>query len=259
MKLEAVRTYEEVGVLIEDAISLELAQARAGERASVSSKAAARYLGKHVKTLQEWRRKSPPEGPAFEKGPMGGGSGNEHVHYPWEALVDWKSSRHGLTPRKRRVLDELDSLKQRERELELEEELRALRRRVSTLEANARKRKTLGFASITDLAEEHDWVMADGLVLGHVLTVSDEDLARAIAGSVDNILSMPVTEALGLPWASYEGREPVEEVVQAALAGISGAMTRGAEDGERMRAQQLLRELEEAVPQATTRAQGNPL
>lgn len=257
MKLEAVRTEEQVGVLIEDAISRELAQAKAGERASVSTRAAARYLGKHINTLCDWRKQG--LGPPYEKGQLGGGVRNEHVAYPWEPLVAWKSSRQGLTPTMRGKLDELDRLEERARILELEEQLRAARARLKPLEDRHRKRKPVEFATVADLAAEHDWAMVDGLVLGHVLTISDEGLARAIAGSVDNIVSMPVTDALALPWASFEDREPFEEAVHAALAGLASAIAKGGEDGERARAQLSLRELEDAVPAAAASYRGSPL
>ncbi|QNM62095.1 nucleotide-binding protein [Xanthomonas arboricola pv. juglandis] len=66
--IEVVRSEEEYRALADAALDRELERAKAGLTPAVSSKAAARFLGVHVDTLGQWRRRSPPLGPVFQKG-----------------------------------------------------------------------------------------------------------------------------------------------------------------------------------------------
>lgn len=76
MTIELQRTEEQYLALQTTAVDRELERAAAGlPPPTVSTKAAAKFLGVHFDTLGEWRRRSPPLGPRFKKvqGRLGAG------------------------------------------------------------------------------------------------------------------------------------------------------------------------------------------
>ena len=96
--IEAIRSEEEYRVLADAALDRELERAQTGLTPSVSSKAAARFLGVHVDTLGQWRRRTPPLGPAFQKGAGDNeGGANQHIRYLISDLEEWQSARTGRT------------------------------------------------------------------------------------------------------------------------------------------------------------------
>lgn len=132
--IEIVRNEGEYRALADAALDRELERAKAGLTPSVSSKAAARFLGVHVDTLGQWRRRTPPLGPQFQKGAGDNeGGANQHVRYRFVDLEEWQSARTGRTVRERRLMDELERLRQRARELEMELELQSLREKVARM------------------------------------------------------------------------------------------------------------------------------
>lgn len=203
--IEVVRSEEEYRALADAALDRELERARAGLTPSVSSKAAARFLGVHFDTLGEWRRRSPPLGPPFQKGAGGMGIGsNQHVRYVYADLIEWQAARTGKTIKERRLLDEIERLKQKARELEIELELQSIRDHV------ARMTKKAGRILALETAKEcletgHDWVVVDGLVLGHVLTVPEAILDRAL--SLEGVLQATLVEVLTCPWTDSSRRD----------------------------------------------------
>jgi hypothetical protein len=103
-----------------DPVEKELAEAKAGLRAWISTKAAARFLGVHVDTLGEWRRGDPPKGPGWAKGAGVHGGGNQRVVYDYQQVADWVRGRFGRTRKEQRLLVELQQVRERAREVQLE-------------------------------------------------------------------------------------------------------------------------------------------
>lgn len=101
-------------------IDQELADAKSGLRARVTSKAAARFLGVHVDTLREWRKRQPPHCPPWVKGPAVGGGRNQQVFYDYTRLVEWVRDSFGRTAKEERLLAEIQRVRDRARECELE-------------------------------------------------------------------------------------------------------------------------------------------
>lgn len=225
--LETTRTDEQYQALVQDAISAELARARAGETAVVSAKAAARFLGLHVETLGEWRRAEPPKGPPFMKGADGVGRANEGVSYLYQDLIDWIGARTGKSFKERKLLDQLEQLRQRERELELELQIQARRDEVAKL-AKKLGRK-LSFASLADCALPQDWTTDGECITGHVLTVDDATLAAAL--SADQIITASLEEALALPWADDNTREPFDKAFDAVVETVRERIKNGQDTG----------------------------
>ncbi|RXK64271.1 nucleotide-binding protein [Stenotrophomonas sp. MA5] len=239
--IEVVRSEEEYRALSDAALDRELERAKAGLTPSVSSKAAARFLGVHVDTLGQWRRRTPPLGPAFQKGAGdNGGGANQHVRYRFVDLEEWQSARTGRTVKERRLVDELDRVKQRARELEMELELQSLRDRV------ARMTKKAGRVLALQTAEEclhtaHHWVVAGGHILGHVLTVSKDALDGALEAG--DVLEATLEEVLGMPWVNSDERDVFAQQMDQTLGDLVGRLAQE-------RAAQRSRDLEARLPPA---------
>jgi hypothetical protein len=220
--IEVIRSADEYHTLADAALDRELERARAGLTPSVSSKAAARFLGVHVDTLGQWRRRTPPLGPAFQKGAGDNeGGANQHVRYRFVDLEEWQSARTGKTVKERRLVDELERLKQRARELEMELELQSLREQV------ARMTKKAGRVLALETAREclettHHWAAAAGSVLGHVLTVPMEALGAALEAG--DIVDATLREVLGMPWVNSDERNVFAQQMDKALSELAACL-----------------------------------
>ncbi|HFT6977326.1 nucleotide-binding protein [Stenotrophomonas maltophilia] len=205
--MECQRKEEDYLELRSAALDAELNKAAAGlPPPTISTKAAARYLGVHFDTLGDWRRRTPPAGPPFVKGAgRAGGGANEHVRYPYTELVAWQASRVGRSVKERRLIDELDAAQQRVRELEIELALRQARDDASRLQKKLGRIATL--ATLDDIAVvPHEWALVDGRVAGHVLVVSDDVLSGALERG--DVWDATIEVALQAPWVDGETREP---------------------------------------------------
>jgi hypothetical protein len=245
--LQQLRTEDQYLAKVEDAISIELARAQAGELASVSTKAAARYIGKHHDTLGDWRRASPRIGPPFEKGIDGRGLGNEHISYPYPELVEWNANRASKTSKERRLMDELEQVRQRARELELELQLQEAKEHAAKL-AKKLGRK-MGFNTLSDCVAIEDWAMRDGMLVGHVLGVSDEELVEALAGN--GIVSTSLEQALRLAWNNPEQRLPYEDAFETALENAKDQSRQGLEAGLQSRSVLITAHLQDVIEPAS--------
>lgn len=211
--IEAVRSNAEYREQAGTAADHELVRAAQGLLLSVSTRAASRYLGKHVDTLGEWRRREPPVGPPFEKGPDGQGVANEHVSYPYAAMVSWKESRASKTAKERKLLDELERIRQRSRELELQLALEEEKDKAAKL--TKKLGRMLSFDSLAECLKPQDWTFDGVHITGHVQTVDADSLAAALAGN--GILTATLEQALQVPWLDADTRAPFADAFGAVL------------------------------------------
>ncbi|UKE46224.1 hypothetical protein [Xanthomonas cerealis] len=237
--IEVVRSQEEYRALADAALDRELERAKAGVTPSVSSKAAARFLGVHVDTLGQWRRRTPPLGPAFQKGAGDNeGGANQHVRYLISDLEEWQSARTARTVKERRLVDQLERVRQRGRELEMELELQSLREQVARMTKKAGR-----FLALETLREcfevQHEWVFTGELVIGHVLSVSHEALLEALESS--GVRDGTFAAAMTWPWASSEARDSFNMELEK-------AMTEFLADSRTQRSRQRMRDLELRLP-----------
>ncbi|WP_236699178.1 nucleotide-binding protein [Xanthomonas sp. Leaf148] len=240
--IEVVRSEEDCRALLEAALGQELERARAGLTQTVTSKAAARFLGVHFDTLGEWRRRSPPLGPPFQKGAgLTGGGANQRVRYLYEDLVEWQKARASRTPKERRLVDELERLRQQARELELQLELQAVKDQVTRMTRKAGR--VLALTTVKEcLTIQHDWMVIGGRLVGHALTVPDDVLTAVTAvtavtaadsandanvaypgagSEVGELWTGTLEEALQEPWVDNEARDPFSEAMDTALGGLT--------------------------------------
>jgi len=239
--IEAIRSEEEYRALADAALDKELERAKAGVTPSVSSKAAARFLGVHVDTLGQWRRRTPPLGPAFQKGAGDNeGGANQHVRYRFTDLEQWQSIRTGRTVKERRLVDELERVRQRARELEMELELQSLRDQVARMTKKAGRVLALETAGEC-LHATHHWVVADGCISGHVLTVSADVLNGALEAG--GVLDGTLNEVLGMPWLNTDERDVFSRQMDQSINELTGRLTQE-------RSAQRSRDLEARLPPA---------
>ena len=235
MTIELQRTEEQYLSLQER----ELERAAAGlPPPTVSTKAAAKFLGVHYDTLGEWRRRSPPLGPPFQKGAgqtLGGL--NQHVRYLYSALVEWQQARNGKTAKERRLQNELDQAQQRVREHELELALRQAKDELAKLQKKLGRIAAL--TTLQDVAmETHDWALIGDRIAGHVLAIDDATLAQALAEG--DVWEGSVQDALAQPWTSTENRQPYQDAFLGVLAATQHAI-------EAARSRQRASDLEERL------------
>ncbi|MEC3888871.1 nucleotide-binding protein [Xanthomonas campestris] len=256
--IEVVRSEEDYRALLDAALDQELERARAGLTQTVSSKAAARFLGVHFDTLGEWRRRFPPLGPPFQKGAgLTGGGANQHVRYLYEDLVEWQKARASKTPKERRLVDELERMRQQARELELQLELQAVKDQVARMTRKAGR--VLALTTVKEcLTVQHNWVLIGGRFVGHVLTAPDDVLTAVTAADkasdgnvpypeigpeVGEVWTATLEEALREPWANNEARDPFSEAMDTALGELMRHLAQE-------RSAQRSRDLEDRLPPA---------
>lgn len=221
--IETVRTEEDYRAKLQRALDQELSRAAAGLTPTVSTKAAAQFLGVHFDTLGEWRRRSPPLGPPFQKGAgsLQGGA-NQHVRYLYEDLVEWQHARLGRSAKERRLASEEDALRQQIRELERVLAVRAGRAELERLKKAVGK--GLSFLSLQDcVSVSHNWVVSDGRIAGHVLAVSEEVLDRALEEGA--VWDASLSEALLEAWVNVDARDPYDVAMSAALDDVEKLLT----------------------------------
>lgn len=239
MTIKLQRTEEQYLALQATAVDRELERAAAGlPPPTVSTKAAAKFLGVHFDTLGEWRRRSPPLGPPFQKGAgqVGGGL-NQHVRYLYSDLVEWQQARIGKSAKERRLQNELDQAQQRLREHELELALRQAKDELAKLQKKLGRIAAL--VTLQDVAmETHDWALIGDRIAGHVLAIDDATLAQALAEG--DVWEGSVQDALAQPWTSTENRQPYQDAFLGVLAATQHAI-------EAARSRQRASDLEERL------------
>ena len=238
--MQQIRSEEDYQALVADRISKQIEDARAGLRSSVGTKAAARILNVHFDTLSDWRNSIPPKGPPFGKGSDSEGRGNEWVQYNYLALIEWDKNRQGLTTKEKRLIDELEALRQRTRELELELQVQEAKDHLAKLKKKIGRK--LDFSTLANCTTAEDWAIQDGMVMGHVLTVNDSDLIRALDD--DDVFTGSLDAALSLPWHDEAAREPFASAMEDALADAGSRHEAGYQtglDAQRKREREKLR------------------
>ncbi|WP_058361392.1 hypothetical protein [Xanthomonas translucens] len=230
--MDTVRSEKEYSVLAEAALDRELERARTGLTPSVSSKAAARFLGVHVDTLGQWRRRTPPLGPPFQKGAGDNeGGANQHVRYLISDLEEWQSARTGRTVKERRLVDELERVKQRARELEMELELQSLREQVARMTRKAGR--VLALDTVRECIDvRHEWIFKNGLVVGHVLVADEGALVDALQSG--DVLHASLDDVLSLPWVDHATRSPFAAQMESVFSDFIKLLSREA-SAQRMR------------------------
>lgn len=128
-------------------------------------------------------------------------------------------------------MDELERVKQRARELEMQIELQSLPEQVARMTKKAGR--VLALVTATECRESaHQWVVVDGCVLGHVLTVPADALDVALEAG--DILDATLNEVLGMHWVNANEREVFARQMDRALGELTGRLPQE-RSGERSR------------------------
>lgn len=253
--MRELRSTEGYESAVNAAAAAELADAKAGvgDTGNVSARAAAKFLKIHRDTLAEWRRRSPPSGPPFKKNSRKAGGGvNQHVTYDYAELVAWDKARQGVTPIEHALAAKIEEARWQLHQAELELELARLTEKIATAK---KKVARISFATLADCAAANDWTWRDGAISGHVLTVFDEELNRALCDP-EGIASLSLEEALGEPWSDPEQRAAFDEAMEGAITGARKRAGNGLELSEKARSERALEALGDIPAGAPTRRTG---
>ncbi len=121
------------------------------------------------------------------------------------SLEEWQSARTGRTVKERRLVDELERVKQRARELEMELELQSLREQVARM--TRKTGRVLALDTVRECIDvRHEWIFKNGLVVGHVLVADEGALVDALQSG--DVLHASLDDVLVLPWSDNGARSP---------------------------------------------------
>lgn len=213
----------------------EIADAKAGVRAKVSTKAAALYIGVHYTTLRDWVREGRGPQPIQNPGKPGTTAQNQHLGFTLEALDSFLATRSGEPITRGKRTDTGDVLKEAER-IEALIALKEAEDRLAKTRARARRLGIVCFQSLTDALEIQPWSTVDGRIAGHAWAVDDATFNAADEDQWEGSLE----EALAQPWINSESRQPFQDAFVAILSATQHAI-------EAARSRQRASDLEERL------------
>lgn len=213
----------------------EIADAKAGLRAKVSTKAAALYIGVHYTTLRDWVREGRGPQPIQNPGKPGTTAQNQHLGFTLESLEAFLATRSGepITRGKRTGTGEV--LKEAER-IEALIALKEAEDRLAKTKARARRLGIVCFQSLSDTLEIQPWATVNGRLIGHAWAVDDATFNAADDEQWEGSLE----DALAQPWTSADNRQPYQDAFLGVLAATQHAI-------EAARSRQRASDLEERL------------
>lgn len=213
----------------------EIADAKAGVRAKVSTKAAALYIGVHYTTLRDWVREGRGPQPIQNPGKPGTTAQNQHLGFTLESLDTFLATRSGEPITRGKRTDTGDVLKEAER-IEALIALREAEDRLAKSKARARRLGIVCFQSLSDALEIQPWTTVNGRLMGHAWAVDDATFNAADEEKWEGSLE----EALAQPWTSTQSRQPYQDAFLGVLTSTRHAI-------EAARSRQRASDLEERL------------
>ncbi|MBB3277382.1 hypothetical protein [Pseudoxanthomonas sp. OG2] len=213
----------------------EIADAKAGVRAKVSTKAAALYIGVHYTTLRDWVREGRGPQPIQNPGKPGTTAQNQHLGFTLESLDTFLATRSGEPITRGKRTDTGDVLKEAER-IEALIALREAEDRLAKSKARARRLGIVCFQSLSDALEIQPWATVNGRLNGHAWAVDDATFNAADEEQWEGSLE----EALAQPWTSTQSRQPYQDAFLGVLTSTQHAI-------EAARSRQRASDLEERL------------
>jgi len=213
----------------------EIADAKAGVRAKVSTKAAALYIGVHYTTLRDWVREGRGPQPIQNPGKPGTTAQNQHLGFTLESLDTFLATRSGEPITRGKRTDTGDVLKEAER-IEALIALKEAEDRLAKSKARARRLGIVCFQSLSDALEIQPWAMVNGRLLGHAWAVDDATFNAADDEQWEGSLE----DALAQPWTSTDSRQPYQNAFLGVLTATQHAI-------EAARSRQRASDLEERL------------
>ncbi|MBH1655316.1 MULTISPECIES: helix-turn-helix domain-containing protein [Stenotrophomonas] len=211
----------------------EIAEAKQGLRAKISTKAAAHYVGVHHTTLREWVREGQGPQPMQNPAKAGTMARNQHLGFSLDALDAFLASRSGEPITRGKRTDADDVVRKAER-IEALIALKEAEDRLAKARARARRLGVVAYASLADVLEIQPWVTLGGRIAGHAWAVDDTTFNAADEDQWEGTLE----EALAQPWASTEARQAYQDAFVAVLTSTQHLI-------EAARSRQLANDLEE--------------
>lgn len=213
----------------------EIADAKQGMRAKVSTKAAALYVGVHHATLREWVKEGRGPQPIQNPGKPGTTAQNQHLGFTLESLDTFLATRSGEPITRGKRTDTGDVLKEAER-IEALIALKEAEDRLAKTKARARRLGIVCFQSLSDALEIQPWATVNGRLIGHAWAVDDATFNAADDEQWEGSLE----DALAQPWTSADNRQPYQDAFLGVLAATQHAI-------EAARSRQRASDLEERL------------
>ena len=191
----------------------EIAEARQGLRAKISTKAAAHYLDVHYTTLREWVREGRGPEPVKNPGRPGTTALNQHMSFTLAALDAFVQSRSGgvITRGKR---TDADAVRREVDRIQAAIELKSAEDALSKARERAKRLGVVCFDTLADAAETHPWARVDDKIVGHLWTVDDATFESL---NVDTVFEGTLEQALLEPWDDNRFRFPFDNAMTAVL------------------------------------------
>ncbi|WP_251475994.1 helix-turn-helix domain-containing protein [Stenotrophomonas lactitubi] len=211
----------------------EIAEAKQGLRAKISTKAAAHYVGVHHTTLREWVREGQGPQPMQNPAKAGTTARNQHLGFTMDALDAFLANRSGEPITRGKRTDADDVVRKAER-IEALIALKEAEDRLAKARARARRLGVVAYALLADVLEIQPWVTLGGRIAGHAWAVDEATFNAADEDQWEGTLE----EALAQPWISTDARQAYQDAFVAVLTGTQHLI-------EAARSRQLASDLEE--------------
>lgn len=216
----------------------EITDAKAGNPPSVSTHAAAFYLGVHYKTFLAWVRSGC--GPDPIKNPVRPGTTarNQRMRFTLEALDAFQQSRTGSVIT-RGMRTDTERVQRETERIQAAIDLKAAQDQLAKARERAKRHGIVCFLVLADTVEVQPWARIDDRLVGHAWVVDD----AAFDAAGDDLVEATLEEALAMPWASEAARAPYATAFDNILGQIETALAAGR---TRQRAQDLENNMGEA-------------
>lgn len=197
----------------------EIDNARAGHPPTVSTKAAAYYVGVHYKTFLVWVRDG--IGPQPIRNPVKPGTTalNQRMRFSLGALEEFQQSRSGDVLTRGARTDAMAAHREVDR-LQAAIERKVADDLVARARDKAKRVGVLNFASLDDLIDAHPWARIGERLVGHAWAVDDATFQAA----GDDLVEATLEEALAMPWVSEAARAPFVDAFLGVLRRIETAL-----------------------------------
>jgi hypothetical protein len=199
-----------------DKFKQEIAEARQGVRAKISTKAAAYYLDVHYTTLRDWVREGTGPEPVKNPAKPGTTALNQHLSFTLASLDAFIQARSGAVITRGKRTD-ADALRRETDRVLAAIDLKAAEDALAKARERAKRLGVVCFDTLADVAETQPWARIDGMLVGQLWTLDDATYARV---DPDDVFEGSLEEALAQAWDSHAHRAPFDAAMSRVLSTV---------------------------------------
>lgn len=184
----------------------EIEAARRGERATLSTRAAAHYLSLNPSTLRAMVREGIGPEPIKNPSKPGSTASNQHLRFTLAALDAFLARRSGaLLTRESRT--DADALRRETERLQALADYEQAKAQLAKARERAKRLGVVCFQTLPDVLEIQPWAQVDGRLVGHVWAMSPDQ-------EEDSWIFASLEDALQQPWSDLERQRPYAEAFE---------------------------------------------